>query len=167
VKKYDAAVVAISNDETGISEDPNIRFEVAKKIVERAEDYGIKREDVVVDPLVMPVGAINSAGIGAFQLIRRLRDELKVNTTCGASNISFGLPNRHGLNSSFLAMAMGAGMTSAIMNPLHSEEVTAIKGADVMMGVDPECRRWIKTFREPSLEKENGNSRSRPRRRRR
>tara|TARA_B100001057_G_scaffold85514_1_gene81340 strand:+ start:55 stop:954 length:900 start_codon:yes stop_codon:yes gene_type:complete len=167
VKKYDAAVVAISNDETGISEDPNIRFEVAKKIVERAEDYGIKREDVVVDPLVMPVGAINSAGIGVFQLIKRLRDELKVNTTCGASNISFGLPNRHGLNSSFLAMAMGAGMTSAIMNPLHSEEVTAIKGADVMMGVDPECRRWIKTFREPSVEKENGNNRSRPRRRRR
>ena len=77
------------------------------------------------------------------------------------------MPNRHGLNSSFLAMAMGAGMTSAIMNPLHSEEVTAIKGADVMMGVDPECRRWIKTFREPSVEKENGNNRSRPRRRRR
>ena len=167
VKKYDAAVVAISNDESGISEDPNVRYDVAKKIVERAEDYGIKRQDVVVDPLVMPVGAINSAGIGVFKLIRRLREELKVNTTCGASNISFGLPNRHGLNSSFLSMAMGAGMTSAIMNPLHNEEVTSIKGADVMMGVDPECRRWIKTFREPSVEKGGENSRTRSRRRRR
>ena len=167
VKKYDAAVVAISNDESGISEDPNVRYDVAKKIVERAEDYGIKRQDVVVDPLVMPIGAINSAGIGVFKLIRKLREELKVNTTCGASNISFGLPNRHGLNSSFLSMAMGAGMTSAIMNPLHNEEVTSIKGADVMMGVDPECRRWIKTFREPSVEKGVENSRTRPRRRRR
>ena len=167
VKKYDAAVVAISNDETGISEDPNIRFEVAKKIVERAEDYGIKREDVVVDPLVMPVGAINTAGLGVLKIIKRLREELKVNTTCGASNMSFGLPNRHGLNSAFLSMAMGAGMTSAIMNPLHKEEMTAIKGADVVMGVDPECRRWIKTFREPLSQNEDGTEGGRQRRRRR
>ena len=166
VKKYDAAVVAISNDETGISEDPNVRYDVAKKIVERAQDYGIKPEDIVVDPLVMPVGAINTAGLGVLNLIKRLREELKVNTTCGASNISFGLPNRHGLNSAFLSMAIGAGMTSAIMNPLHSEEITAIKGADVMMGVDPECRKWIKSFRDPSQIKESNNP-ERPRRRRR
>lgn len=143
VKKYGAAVVAISNDETGISEDPNERFKVAKKIVERAADYGIDRQDVVVDPLIMPVGAINLAGRSALDLIIRLRSELKVNTTCGASNISFGLPNRHGMNAAFLSMAAGAGMTSAIMNPLHSEEMTAILGADVMNGVDPECRKWI------------------------
>ena len=136
VKKYGAAVVAISNDETGISEDPNERFKVAKKIVERAADYGIDRQDVVVDPLIMPVGAINLAGRSALDLIIRLRSELKVNTTCGASNISFGLPNRHGMNAAFLSMAAGAGMTSAIMNPLHSEEMTAILGADVMNGVD-------------------------------
>ena len=150
VKKYGAAVVAISNDETGISEDPNERFKVAKKIVERAADYGIDRQDVVVDPLIMPVGAINLAGRSALDLIIRLRSELKVNTTCGASNISFGLPNRHGMNAAFLSMAAGAGMTSAIMNPLHSEEMTAILGADVMNGVDPECRKWIKKFREPN-----------------
>ncbi|MFQ5468253.1 MAG: dihydropteroate synthase, partial [Kiloniellaceae bacterium] len=90
VKKHDAAVVAISNDETGISEDPDVRFEVARKIVERAADYGISHADVVVDPLVMPVGALGNAGAAAFRLIRRLREELKVNTTCGASNISFG-----------------------------------------------------------------------------
>ena len=119
VKKYGAAVVAISNDETGISEDPNERFKVAKKIVQRAADYGIDRQDVVVDPLIMPVGAINLAGRSALDLIIRLRSELKVNTTCGASNISFGLPNRHGMNAAFLSMAAGAGMTSAIMNPLH------------------------------------------------
>ena len=165
VKKYGAAVVAISNDETGISEDPNERFKVAKKIVERAADYGIDRQDVVVDPLIMPVGAINLAGRSALDLIIRLRSELKVNTTCGASNISFGLPNRHGMNAAFLSMAAGAGMTSAIMNPLHSEEMTAILGADVMNGVDPECRKWIKKFREPSASGTNTRERRATRRR--
>jgi len=166
VKKYDAAVVAISNDETGISEDPNVRYEVAKKIVERAADYGIPREDVVVDPLIMPVGAINMAGRSALDLIIRLRNELKVNTTCGASNISFGLPNHHGMNAAFLSMAAGAGMTSAIMNPLHAEEMTGIMGANVMNGNDPECRRWIQKFREPVVPGEGGRERRQTRRRR-
>ncbi len=152
VRKHGAAVVAISNDETGISEDPDVRFEVARKIVERAADYGIPACDVVVDPLIMPVGAINLAGASAFRLVRRLREELGVNTTCGASNISFGLPNRHGLNAAFLSMAIGAGMTSAIMNPLRDEEMTAIYGANVMMGHDPECRAWIRKFRQPAPE---------------
>lgn len=168
IKKYDAAVVAISNDETGISEDPDERFNVAKKIVERAQDFGIKANDVVVDPLIMPVGAINRAGITAFQLIRRLKEELGVNTTCGASNISFGLPNRHNLNASFLSMGIGAGMTSAIMNPLHLEEMTAIYGANIMMGNDPECRNWIRRFRQPSPTlgvEENQPRRSRRRKR--
>ncbi len=149
VKKYNAAVVAISNDETGISEDPDERFLVAKKIVERAADYGIPAEDVVVDPLVMPIGALNDAGRQVMHILRRLRDELKVNSTCGASNVSFGLPNRNGLNAAFLTMAMGAGMTSAITSPLHSEVMQAIMGADVMMGHDPDCLRWIARFREP------------------
>ena len=166
VKKYGAAVVAISNDETGISEDPDVRYEVAQKIVERAADYGIPREDVVVDPLIMPVGAINLAGRSALDLIIRLRNELKVNTTCGASNISFGLPNRHGMNAAFLSMAAGAGMTSAIMNPLHAEEMTSIMGANVMNGNDPECRRWIQKFREPVVPGEGGRERRQTRRRR-
>lgn len=152
VKKHDAAVIAISNDETGISEDPDVRFAVAKKIVERAQDYGIKPADVVVDPLVMPIGAIGDAGRTVFKIIRRLRDELKVNTSCGASNVSFGLPGRHGLNAAFLSMAIGAGMTSAITNPMHSEMMVAMMGADVMMGNDPDCRRWIAKFREPAPE---------------
>lgn len=117
VKKYNVPVVAISNDDTGISEDPDVRFEVAKKIVQRAADFGIPAYDIVVDPLVMPIGAMATAGNQVFALVRRLREELGVNTTCGASNISFGLPNRHGINNAFLPMAMGAGMTSAIMNP--------------------------------------------------
>ena len=118
VKKYNVPVVAISNDDTGISEDPDVRFEVAKKIVQRAADFGIPAHDIVVDPLVMPIGAMGTAGLQVFTLVRRLREELGVNTTCGASNISFGLPNRHGINNAFLPMAMGAGMTSAIMNPI-------------------------------------------------
>jgi 5-methyltetrahydrofolate--homocysteine methyltransferase len=167
VKKYGAAVVAISNDETGISEDPDVRFEVAKKIVQRAADHGIPYSDIVVDPLVMPVGALNQAGRSVFHLIRRLREELKVNTSCGASNFSFGLPNRHGLNSSFLAMLIGAGMTSAITNPLHPEELTGILGADVAMGHDPNCMRWIQKFREPAAEGQEGARGRRESRRRR
>ncbi len=149
VKKHGAAVVAISNDETGISEDINVRYEVAKKIVERAADHGIPACDVIVDPLVMPIGAINTAGREVLKLIHRLRTELKVNTTCGASNISFGLPNRNGFNGAFIAMAIQAGMTSAITNPLHAEVVAASMGADVMLGKDPDCTRWIRRFREP------------------
>ncbi|HUX74290.1 MAG TPA: dihydropteroate synthase [Steroidobacteraceae bacterium] len=148
VKKYGAAVIAISNDETGISEDPDVRFAVAKKIVERAMDHGIARADVVVDPLVMPIGAINRAGVQVMRLVHRLRTELKVNTSCGASNISFGLPNRDGINSAFLTMAIGAGLTSAITNPLHVEVVRACMGADVMQGHDPDCARWIRRFRD-------------------
>jgi len=154
VKKYDCAVIAISNDETGISEDPDVRFEVAKKIVNRAADYGIHYSNIVVDPLIMPIGALGQAGNAAFKLIRRLREELKVNTSCGASNISFGLPNRHGLNQAFLAMAIGAGMTSAIMNPLHLEEMTGIMGADTLMGHDAHCAAWIRKFREAPPEGE-------------
>jgi 5-methyltetrahydrofolate--homocysteine methyltransferase len=145
-------VVAISNDETGISEDPDERFAVAKKIVERAADYGIHYSDVVVDPLVMPIGAINTAGLQVMHIIRRLREELKVNTTCGASNVSFGLPNRNGINSAFLTMAMGAGMTSAITSPLHPEVMQAVRGGDVMMGNDPDCANWIRAYREPPAE---------------
>ncbi|MBD0865437.1 MAG: methyltetrahydrofolate cobalamin methyltransferase [Rhodobacteraceae bacterium] len=118
VKKYNVPVVAISNDDTGISENPEVRFAVARKIVERAADFGIPARDIVVDPLVMPVGAMATAGLQVFALVRKLREELGVNTTCGASNISFGLPNRHGINNAFLPMVMGAGMTSAIMNPV-------------------------------------------------
>ncbi len=166
VAKYGAAVVAISNDETGISEDPDVRFEVAKKIVERAADYGIPHSDVVVDPLVMPIGAINSSGKQVMHLVRRLREELKVNTTCGASNVSFGLPNRNGINSAFLTMAIAAGMTSAITSPLHAEVMQAVYGANVMMGNDPDCKQWIRHYSNRSAN-DDGRGRSGRKRRRR
>ena len=157
VAKYNCAVVAISNDETGISEDPNVRFEVAKKIVERAADHGISHENIVVDPLVMPIGAINSAGKQIIHLVGRLKNELKVNTTCGASNVSFGLPNRNGINAAFLTMAIASGMTSAITSPLHSEVMQAVLGANVMMGNDPNCTNWIEQFRVEAGDGNNGN----------
>ncbi len=147
VRKYDVPVVAISNDDTGISEDPDVRFAVARKIVERAADHGIPAHDIVVDPLVMPVGAMATAGRQVFSLVRRLREELGVNTTCGASNISFGMPNRHGINAAFLPMAIQAGMTSAIMNPVRQVEMEAIKAADFLMNCDPNGGNWIRFAR--------------------
>ncbi len=149
VKKYNVPVVAISNDENGISEDPDVRFEVARKIVERAADYGIPSHDIVVDPLVMPIGAMGTAGLQVFSLVRRLRDELKVNTTCGASNVSFGLPNRHGINAAFLPMAMASGMTSAIMNPCRPQEMEMVLAANVLMSTDKNCAYWIRKNRVP------------------
>lgn len=143
VAKHGAAVVAICNDDSGISPDIEVRLAVARKIVERAADHGIPACDVVVDPLVMPIGAIPGAATQAFELIRRLRGELRVNTVCGASNISFGLPARAALNPAFLAMAIGAGMTSAITNPLEPALMQAVQASDVLMARDPECRRWI------------------------
>lgn len=150
VARYGAAVVAISNDETGISEDPDVRYAVAKKIVERAADFGIPACDVVVDPLVMPIGAMGTAGQQAFKLIRRLREELKVNTICGASNVSFGLPNRHAVTGTFLSMAIASGMTSAIMSPLHPEVKRAVMAADVLAGNDRNCSAWIRANRDPN-----------------
>ena len=154
VKKYNVPVVAISNDDTGISEDPDVRFAVAKKIVERAADFGIPAHDIVVDPLVMPIGAMGTAGLQVFALVRRLREELGVNTTCGASNISFGLPNRHGINNAFLPMAMGAGMTSAIMNPVAlpvtqkaiAEKKAEIEALGIMLPPDLDDETFVTVF---------------------
>jgi 5-methyltetrahydrofolate--homocysteine methyltransferase len=164
VKKHGAAVVAICNDDTGISTDIDVRFEVAKKIVERAADHGIPACDVVVDPLVMPVGAMADAGVQVFKLIRRLRTELQVNTTCGASNVSFGLPNRPGLNPTFLAMAIGAGMTSAITNPMEAALMQAVRGANVLLDHDQQCSNWIQAYRKPAAEGTRARRSSRRRR---
>ena len=152
VKKYNVPVVAISNDDTGISEDPDVRFAVAKKIVERAADFGIPAHDIVVDPLVMPIGAMATAGLQVFELVRKLRLELGVNTTCGASNISFGLPNRNGVNAAFLPMAIASGMTSAIMNPMHPIEMDAIRAANLLTNNDAHGSAWIKANKAPLAE---------------
>ena len=169
VKKYNVPVVAISNDDTGISEDPEVRFRVAKKIVERASDFGIRPADIVVDPLVMPIGAMATAGQQVFELVKKLKKELKVNTTCGASNISFGLPNRHSINSTFLPMAIASGMTSAIMNPTNPNELHSIYAANLLMNRDKNGANWIKRNRvnssdSSSIQDTNENSQRRRRR---
>ena len=169
VRKYNVPVVAISNDDTGISEDPEVRFRVAKKIVERASDFGIPPADIVVDPLVMPIGAMATAGQQVFELVKKLKIELKVNTTCGASNISFGLPNRHSINSTFLPMAIASGMTSAIMNPTNLNELHSIYAANLLMNRDKNGANWIKRNRvnssdSNSIQDTNENSQRRRRR---
>ena len=166
-RKHDVPVVAICNDESGISEDPDLRFAVARKIVERAADHGIRRQDIVVDPLVMPIGAMADAGLQVFRLIRRLREELKVNTTGGASNISFGLPKRHGINAAFLPMAIAAGMTSAIMNPLRPQEMEAVRAANVLVGSDANGMAWIAACRAEAMADEARDDGRRGRRGRR
>lgn len=148
IKQYGAAVIGISNDETGISTDPAERFKVARKIVERAMDHGIPKEDVLIDPLVMPAGAMAGAGRQVFEIVRMVRDELGVNTVCGASNVSFGLPNRDALNAHFVSMAIASGMTSAITNPCEDEIKEAILAADVLMGHDENCAAWIRANRD-------------------
>ena len=164
VKKHGAAVIAICNDETGISEKPSVRFAVAKKIVERAMDHGIPKEDVIIDPLIMPIGAIPTAGQQVFDLLGRIRDELGVNTTGGASNISFGMPNRPAINAHFLSMMIAHGLTSAITNPLEETLRQAIRAADLLMGHDENAITWIRANRKVGAD---GAGKRSPRRRRR
>jgi 5-methyltetrahydrofolate--homocysteine methyltransferase len=166
VKKYGAAVIGISNDETGISQDPNLRFAVAKKIIEAAQDYGIPKADVLIDPLVMPAGAVQGAGRVTMQVTRRIREELDVNTVCGASNVSFGLPGRNTLNGTFLAMMIANGLTAAITNPIEPEIKRAILAADLFMGHDDNCVAWITATRAMEAGDDGGEGRvSRQRRR--
>jgi 5-methyltetrahydrofolate--homocysteine methyltransferase len=143
VARHGAAVIGISNDETGISENPDERFKIARKIVARAAVYGIPPEDVLIDPLAMPIGAVRTAGTTLFTIVRRVREELGCNTICGASNVSFGLPDRPTLNATFLAMAIASGMTCAITNPLEQAIRKAILAADVFMGNDENCLAWL------------------------
>lgn len=166
VAEHQAAVIGITNDESGISHDPDERFKIAKKIVERAESYGIPRQDVVIDPLAMPVGAVNTAGVTLFTITRRVREELGCNTVCGASNISFGLPDREGLNTAFLAMAISAGMTSAITNPLVDSVRKTVLAGDVFMGLDENCLAWLQYQRDTSQAGEGGKRERRRSRRR-
>jgi 5-methyltetrahydrofolate--homocysteine methyltransferase len=163
VKKHGAAVIAISNDETGISEDPAVRLAVAKKIVERAMDHGIPKEDVIIDPLIMPIGAIQTAGQQVFALLRMIREELGVNTTGGGSNVSFGLPNRGVISANFLSMAIAHGLTSAITNPCESHIRESIYAADLLMGHDENCAAWIKANRDPNADSDDKSARRRRR----
>lgn len=147
VAEYDLPVIAITSDERGILFEAEERFGIAKKIVERAATYGIKPEDVLVDPLAMPVSSVPTAGLDVFEITRMVNEELGCNTVCGASNISFGLPNRHAINSAFMAMAITAGMTCAITNPLEPSIRQTIYAADVLMGRDQDCMNYVMAMR--------------------
>ncbi len=164
VAERGAVVIGLCNDERGILYDPRERFLIARKIVERAEAYGIPREDVLIDPLVLPAGAVQGSGRHVFEIVRMVQEELGCNTTCGASNVSFGLPGRPTVNAVFLAMAIASGLTSAITNPLKPEIRLAILAADMLMGRDENCMNWIMAMREAEGE---GASRAAERRARR
>jgi 5-methyltetrahydrofolate--homocysteine methyltransferase len=146
VAKHGAAVIGLANDETGIPETPQQRLEIATKIVNVAGDHGIPPEDVVIDPLAMTVGAATDAVTITLETIRLIRAELGVNMSLGASNVSFGLPDRHALNAAFLPMAMEAGLTSAIMSTAPVV-VESVRAADLLLGHDPWGARWIAAHR--------------------
>ena len=147
VKKYGTAVIGMANDDSGISMDVDDRFKAAKKIVDAATDFGIPREDVIIDPLAMTVGAIPDAGRTTLATIRRVHEELGVNLSCGASNMSFGLPDRHAVDAAFLPMAIFAGMHCAITNPLADVVRKSVLAADVLLGQDEYSVTWIKAHR--------------------
>ncbi len=146
VARHGAAVIGLANDDE-IPMDPERRLEVAKKIVSAAGDHGIPPEDVVIDPLAMPVGAEPRAVTLFVATLRLLRDELGVNTTCGASNTSFGLPGRETLGGSFLSIAASHGLTSAIMDARSSEIVEAVRASDFLLGKDEWGANWIAAYR--------------------
>jgi len=147
VKKYGAAVIGMANDETGISMVPEERLGLARRIIERAADHGIPQEDVIIDPIAMTVAADPTCGVITLETMRLIRDRLGNNMTCGASNVSFGLPDRATVNAAFLPLAMNAGLTCAITNPLVPEVRRAVLAGDLLLGHDEYAMRWIASYR--------------------
>lgn len=150
VKEYDASVIALCMDDDGIPPTAEDRLKVAAKMVERADKLGISADRLVVDPLALTMGSDHNAGMIAIDTIKKVVDEFGVNITMGASNISFGLPNRAQINATFIAMAILAGLTCPISNPLEEEVSLAIKAADLVMGRDEFGMNWIKAYRAQS-----------------
>ena len=152
VKKHGAAVIGMANDETGISMVPEERLALARRIIERASDHGIPQQDVIIDPIAMTVAADPTAGRITLETMRLIRDELGNNMTCGASNVSFGLPDRPTVNAAFLPVAMYAGLTSAITNPLIPEVRRGVLASDLLLGHDEYAMRWIGAHRAEQAE---------------
>jgi 5-methyltetrahydrofolate--homocysteine methyltransferase len=147
VKRHGAAVIGLASDERGPLSDPNERLTIARKIVERAADHGIPREDVLIDPMAMAVGADPDSGAVVLETMRLVRDELGTNVTCGASNVSFGMPGRAEITGTFLAMGRMQGLTCAIANPLSRDVRLAALGSDVLLGIDRYAAAWLKAMR--------------------
>ena len=153
VKEHNAAIICLTNGDEGIPVEWEERFEFAKKLVDIIHGKReIPMEDIVIDPLAMPVGAEPLSSYHLFKTISAIRDEFDLNMTLGASNTSFGMPGRHTLNASFLAMAAGAGLTSAIMDARSPECVAAVRGSDVLLGKDEYGLNWIGNYRKPASE---------------
>jgi 5-methyltetrahydrofolate--homocysteine methyltransferase len=148
VARYGAAIIALPNDEEEIPEDPQRRVELARKVIDVATGkYGIPIEDIVIDPLAMPVGADTTLGLKTLETIAALREEFGVNMTLGASNVSFGMPDRHTIGAAFLPMAISAGLTSAIMDARSPQIVRAVKAADLLLDRDAWGAAWIAAHR--------------------
>lgn len=156
VRKHGAAVIGMANDQTGISMDPEARVAAARTIVEAAQDHGIARQDVLIDPLAMPIGAEPRAATVMLETVRAVRDRLGVNVSCGASNVSFGMPDRHHLDAAFLTMAIRSGMNAAITNPLHEPVRKAALASDLLLGRDAYGAAWIRVHRDERRSTEGG-----------
>ncbi len=157
VKEHGAAVIGLCMDDDGIPETPEKRLAVATKIIERAGQLGISSENVVIDPLALTMGADSNAGRIALETVELVVKEFGVNVTMGASNISFGMPDRKYINSAFIAMAIHAGLTCPITNPLVTEIVTAVLAADLAMGQDDYGMRWIQAYRRRQKAAQDGS----------
>jgi 5-methyltetrahydrofolate--homocysteine methyltransferase len=148
VAEYKTAVIGLTMDDDGISSDPRKRFEIASKIVERAGALGIPREDIVIDCLALTVGADSQAAVITLETMNMVREELGVNLTLGASNVSFGLPDREVVNWAFLAMAIQSGLNCPIVDTAKVR--SAILAADLLLGRDDYAMRYIKAFKKRS-----------------
>jgi 5-methyltetrahydrofolate--homocysteine methyltransferase len=162
IRRHGAAVIGIANDDTGISNDPEVRFAVAKKIVERSADHGIPKEDVIIDPLCMPIGANHEFGRITFQTMRLIRDGLGVNMSVGAGNVGFGLPDRPPLTATFMLLGMQVGLTASITNALEPEISRLILAGDLMLGRDPFGRRWNQNYRRTLARKDEAKPAAAP-----
>ncbi len=155
--EYGAALVGLAHDERGINYNIDERVEAAAKIVERAAEYGIPKEDILIDPLTLTSGANTISAFVALEVLRRVWTELGVNTTTGASNVAFGLPDRPTINTAYLPLMISRGLTSAITNPLEDHINKIVLASNVLMGRDPNAKTWIQTYRAEQEQKaENG-----------
>jgi 5-methyltetrahydrofolate--homocysteine methyltransferase len=148
VKKYDAAIIALPNDETEIPMTVADRLKITEKILRACDKHGISHDRLLIDPLAMPIGAEPQAGNLFFDTVYEIKERWDLNMTCGASNVSFGMPNRHAINSAFLPAAMTVGLTSAVMDARTPEIVSAVRATDILLGNDQYGGNWISRFRK-------------------
>lgn len=147
VKKYDAAVIALPNDETEIPMTVADRLKITEKILRAADKHGVSHDRIVLDPLAMPIGAEPQAGNLFLETVYEIKQRWDLNMTCGASNVSFGMPNRHAINAAFLPASMAVGLTSAVMDARTPEIVSAVRATDILLGNDQYGGAWITRFR--------------------